>query len=181
MPGVSRSLGVGVLLACLYLTSSCKPLSPTDRCPPLPTSFKESDLIGTWVAEYGGGDTATLILREDGSYKQIYDDPRSGDHFESDWKKWRVEYRISGFLRLHMESMRWCSDISSYCKRVGGGIGDDVAIDYCEGEGIKMPDAVILVVTGVTNNTAPYAPRGIWLRQMRLSGSDWSYSFALQR
>src|SRR5512143_1091071 len=82
----------------------------TANCPALPENFKESDLIGTWTASYTL-DTDTLVLREDGKYKQIYDNPKADFHFESDWQTWWVEYRDVGYLWLHMEGMRRCDDL----------------------------------------------------------------------
>lgn len=154
--------------------------TPSIRCPPLPAGFKESDLIGTWVAKYGGGDIDTLIIREDGTYKQIYSDALSGYHFESDWKKWWTEHRSSGFLRLHMQGMHRYDDIGSLRDRETGGVGDLPAIDYCEGKGVEMRDEIVLIATGVSERNAPFVPRGIWLRHLRLTGREFTYSFELQ-
>jgi hypothetical protein len=149
----------------------------TESCPALPATFKEMDLIGTWVTSYSLNDKDTLIIKEDGTYKQIYDSPDAGKRYESDWQEWRVEYRESGFIRLHLEGMRRCSDIDSICDREGGGVDPDLftAIDYCEGEVIEMPDEIILIVTGAKDDP----PRGILLRHARLAGSEWTWSFAL--
>ena len=38
-----------------------------------------------------------------------------------------------------------------------------------------MPDEIVLIVTGVTYDT----PRGIILRQTRIAGSEWTWSFEL--
>jgi hypothetical protein len=40
-------------------------------CPPLPKTFTQSNLIGTWIGNYFGN-IDTLIIRADGTYKQIY-------------------------------------------------------------------------------------------------------------
>jgi hypothetical protein len=155
--------------------------TPTAHCPPLPVTFKESDLIGTWMAKYGAGDTDTLILRQDGTYRQIYSDSSSGLHFESGWQEWWTERRVSGFLRLHLKGMRRCDDITSLCNREGGGLAPDefTAIDYCEGEVVEMPNEIVLIVTGVPSRYAD-VPRSIWLRHMRLTGAEWTYTFELQ-
>ncbi len=169
------------LVVWVLLLSACRSPTSNQRCPPLPATFKESDLIGTWIADYGRGDTDILELRDDGTYKQTYSNPLTGFRFESDWRKWHVEHRASGYLRLHMEGMRQCSDISSLCRNASGGNGDLIPIDYCEGAGARSEDEVILIATGVSENNVPFAPRGVWLRQMRLAGSDWTYKFELQR
>lgn len=150
--------------------------TPTANCPHLPESFKEADLIGTWVAEYRGGlATDTLMLRDDGKYKQIYDAPEGHFHYESDWQTWWVEFRKVGYLWLHMEGMRRCDDFPEVCRQAGGGTQRGT-YDYCEYVDVPQQNEVILVVTGVKYET----PRGIILRQTRLVGSEWTYSFQLQ-
>lgn len=187
---ISAIVLVGIAIAFFSVACSVGQARPAPtpgvHCPPLPATFKESDLIGTWGAKYGGGDTDTLILKEDHTYKQIYNDPLSGYNFKSDWQGWSVERRASGFLRLHLKGMRRCDDIRSLCNREGGGLGGPYpiryyAIDYCEGKEAEMPDEIILVVTGVSAGNAPFAPSGIWLRHMRIPGSEWTYSFELQK
>ena len=150
--------------------------TPTANCPPLPATFEEADLIGIWVAKYWGGlATDTLVLREDGTYKQIYDDPEGGFHYESDWQTWWVEYREVGYLWLHLDGMRRCDDLPDVCRREGGGTGRRT-IDSCEYVDVRQSGEVIVVVTGVNFET----PRGIVLRQTRLAGADYYYSFRLQ-
>jgi len=153
------------------------------KCPPLPPSFKTEDLFGTWVASYhGGNDTDTLVIRGDGTYRQTYDDPLASFHYESDWQKWSIEYRQSGYLRLHLEGMHRCDEFLSTCARQNGGINPEefTAIDYCENQVIEMPDEVVLIVTGVPDIDKTAFPRGITLRQTRLAGSEWTWSFRLQ-
>lgn len=184
---------IKVFMFAIVVLGGCSTAAPPSRqptvvaeCPPIPVTFRESDLVGTWVAKYRGtGATDTLALSEDGTYIQSYVEPLSGYRFESGRQRWSVEPRKGGLLRLHLKGMRRCDDIRSLCEREGGGLGGPYpikydAIDYCEGERIEMPDEIILVVTGVAERNAPFAPRGIWLRNMRLPGSDWTYSFELQ-
>jgi hypothetical protein len=178
-----------IILAALLLTgigiSSCfglpnliqKTATPTEEplCPPLPDNFSDSDLVGTWVAEYFGGlATDKLMIREDGLFKQVYSSqPRN---FESDWKKWRIEYDPAGYALLHLEGMRRCDDIESICNNAGGGLpSGEVAINQCSQEYLHYENEVILLVTGYTKTVL----RGIVLRQARLAGSDWTYSFHL--
>ncbi len=153
------------------------PYAPYD-CPPLPETFTEADLIGTWVAEYHDSSTTDmLILRQDGKYKQIFD---SYIHFESDWQNWWIEYRPSGFLRLHLEGMRRCDSIESLCEKEDGGLLENMwAVDECENEMIRMPGEIVLIVTGVPERYLN-VPRRIELQHARLAGSDWYYTFRLQ-
>jgi hypothetical protein len=175
----------GLSFACLSLyrdtaqpTKSGVEATKTYACPALPPTFKEADLIGTWVASYSLHDQDILTLKADGTYKQIYDDPDAGRRYESDWQKWWIEHRKSGYLRVHLEGMRRCDDVTSICEREGGGIDPQLlwAIDYCEDEVVEMPDEVVLIVTGSKDDV----PRGTILRQTRLAGSEWTWSFRLQ-
>ena len=73
--------------------------------------------------------------------------------------------------------MRRAGDLELIFNREGGGVDPELftAIDYCENEVIDMPDGIVLIVTGATHD----APRGIVLRQTRLAGSEWTWSFEL--
>jgi hypothetical protein len=134
-------------------------------------------LVGTWVASYSLNDTDTIIIKEDGTYKQIYDDPDAGQRYESGWFEWTLEYRENNLARLHLEGMRRAGDLESIFQRDGGGVDPKLytAIDYCENEVIEMPDEIVLIITGVSYET----PRDIILRQARLAGSTWTWSFEL--
>jgi len=173
------------LVIVLGLLTACRPttndnVQPTQifSCPALPQDFKENDLVGTWVTSYSLNDKDTLVIKEDGTYKQIYSDPDSGNHYESDWLEWWIEKRDSGYIRLHLKGMHRAGEIESIFNRQGGGIDPEqfTAIDYCENVVVEMPHEVILIVTGSTENTS----RGIILRQTRLSGTEWTWSFRLQ-
>jgi len=152
-------------------------IEPTEspRCLALPQGFSSNDLVGTWVAKYFGGlATDTLVLREDGSYKQVYrSDPTS---FESGWQDWSFEYHPSGYGLLHLEGMRRCDDISPICDEPGGGLPDgELAINQCEPEYLSYSGEVILLVVGM-----PDRPLGFRLQHARLAGSDWFYTFELE-
>jgi hypothetical protein len=147
----------------------------TPACPPLPKNFTESELVGTWIGNYFGN-VDKLTIRADGTYKQNY----SGDYinFESDWQKWHVEYDKDGYARLHLAGMRRCDGLDSECNDPGGGLpSDSPAVNPCTPEWIALNDEVILFVTGTTSD----APLGIILRQARLAGSDWTYTFRLEK
>ena len=148
-------------------------------CPPLPESFTEADLVGTWVAEYFGGEaTDRLVIRADKTYKQIYSSEWL--NFETEWKNWSLEHRSDGLVLLHLDGMRRCDDLESICNHPGGGLpSGEMAINQCnEGnEGyISYSDEGILFVTGYHQNV----PRDIVLRHPRLAGSEWTYSFRLE-
>jgi len=162
-----------------FIPTPTSPYAPYD-CPPLPETFTEADLIGTWVASYFLHDKDTLIIRANGTYKQIYNDPDSGLQYESDWQEWWIEHRPSGFLRLHLEGMRRCDDITSLCLMESGGLTqDDWGVDECENETIRMAGEVVLIVTGVPERYRD-VPRRIELRHARLAGMDYYFTFRLK-
>ena len=180
------------MLVALSILSSCRShyqndIEPTKSdveatrfnvCPVLPSTFKENDLIGIWIVQYSLNDQDMLILNEDGTYKQIYNDPEANQRYESDWQEWWIEYRDSGYVRLHLKGMHRAGETEAVFNREGGGLDSELftAIDYCENNVIKMPDEIVLIVTGSNEET----PRGVILRQTRLAGSEWTWSFHLQ-
>lgn len=170
-------VAITALSACAYIKEEQVDQAKA-ICPALPESFTEDALIGTWSADYANGNIDTIIIREDGTYKQIFSSTVPSLSFESSWKKWWIEQRDSGYLRLHLEGMRRCDDLESICQNPSGGLNPDLdrTIDYCENVNITMENQVILVVTGTQYNV----PKGIVLRHARLSGSNWSYVFEFQ-
>jgi len=151
-----------------------KAKAPT--CPPLPQNFTESDLVGTWIGKYFES-TDKLVIRADGTYKQIYssDPPRN---FESDWQKWYIENDSNGSIRLHLEGMRRCDGLDSECNNPGGGLPSQTpVINPCTQTSMTYPsNEIIVFVTGSLSNV----PRGIMFQQARLAGSDWFYTFRLE-
>lgn len=148
-------------------------------CPPLPKDFTESDLVGTWIGKYFGN-IDRLIIRADGTYKQIYKfNTNEPSGFESDWQEWRIEYDPHGYIRLHLTGMRRCDGLDSECNNPGGGLpSGDLVINPCEETSLTYPkNEVILFVTGSLSNV----PRGIMFQQAKLAGSDWSYTFRLEK
>ena len=156
------------------------------RCSPLPETFQESDLVGTWQSRYYPGVvTDTLILREDGTYRQIYDNERTGEHHTSPWYRWYVEHRPSGGLYLHLGGMRYCLGTNEVCRRQAGGGGDGPYYEPCEDRLIwDMGNEVILTVRGSEESRLPgteSAPRGILLWHARFSSDVWpDHFFILQ-
>jgi len=139
-------------------------------CQPPPESFQESDLVGTWVAKYAYG-TDTLILKEDGTYKQIYDNPQTGDHYESDWREWWLEYRESGIPNLHLKGMKPDGISES---------PDSLWHDFCEGRAVEVHGEVILLVIGAPANRVESSPRGIELWHLKPDADTFSRPFFLQ-
>ena len=166
---------VGWWLKLVYFTPLTAEVSGALNCPALPQGFKESDLLGTWVGSYFEYHDK-LIIQGDGTYKQIFSSPYL--NFESGWQKWHVDSDAQGHVLLHLTGMRRCEDLESICNNPGGGLPSGVlAMNPCESGYVSYIGEVILFVTGSTGNV----PRGIVLRQARLAGSDWNWSYQLQK
>jgi hypothetical protein len=163
--------GVSILIYALNKYKGAKVEAPA--CPTLPTNFSESDLVGTWVGRYFGN-VDKLIIRENGTYKQVYSDETL--NFESDWQKWYIEHDSHGFVRLHLAGMRRCDGLDNVCNNPGGGLPDgEQALNPCEPGSLSFEGEVILFVIGTTSDV----PRGVLLLQPKIGGSEWNYTFRL--
>jgi len=78
---------------------------------PPPPTFRDSELVGTWKTRYTGwpaGDVDMLVFREDGTFRQIYENYRVEDYvYESQWTKWWVERFSDGRVRVHLPGARY--------------------------------------------------------------------------
>lgn len=150
------------------------------NCRPLPDAFQESDLLGTWQAKYGVG-IDTLVLKENGTFTQIYTcHPCESDiSFENSGNQWWLENRESGGIYLHLEGMQRCNFTDELCFQEGGGGGNRFYWDYCEDRGVKMPDEVVLMVIG-TSEDEKDIPRGIKLAHMPPSPDSTPFYFIFQ-
>ena len=130
-----------------YCLSDCSVLdqnSEANTCPPPPVGFTAADLVGTWAS----GNEDKLILRADGTYKQImHVSTHPPFNYESDWLPWSMTYSKDGMPYLHLKDMRLCVywDVID-CQQVGG--GKTVWYDFCEKEAVQMPGEGILMVIG---------------------------------
>jgi len=177
-----------MLFVVLFLVT-CKPVipKPTETaewaCRPLPGNFRDSDLIGTWQpTDEAGVATDEIILREDGTYKQTYQQS-NGYRYESVWNRWWIEHRISGGVYVHLEGMRYCHSTDEICARADGGGGDSLFYDPCEDRVLKMEGEVLLAVTGTQGTRDPSiigAPKGIALMHIRPSLDTTSSFFVLK-
>lgn len=149
-----------------------------NNCPLPPTGFTQDDLLGTWVAG-GPRKNDTLIIRQDGTYKQIvHYDPATGPDldYESDWQPWWLEYSDTGIPYLHLDGMSICGwNPEIDCDRPGGG-----GYDLCADRSLPQTNAVILIVLGVPdyvdqNDPKAYPPRGILLEMPLGSENSWEY------
>ena len=134
-------------LGVIVITFVLNACNAKPKCTPPANGFSETEIVGTWVA-MRLDDSDTLIIREDGTYKQIthLNDPTVD--YESDWQKWWIEYHASGILYLHLEGMRFCAINPSFnCNEPTGYM---VWYDFCEDKTIAMDNEGILIVLGET-------------------------------
>jgi hypothetical protein len=114
--GSHRRLGMGAALLAaslvLAVLVTVKPAQSARFCVqapylPPPTTFEDEDLVGTWRARYDGR-VDTLILRADGTFKQIYEDRHEEDYvYETPWNEWTVDRYADGRARIHLQGGRY--------------------------------------------------------------------------
>jgi hypothetical protein len=169
MRKVLVALGIiPLLLACKIVTPEPTKQGWLERCGPLPETFRESDLVGTWeVTREAGMSWDVIVFREDGTYKQMYQ-KSNGERYESPWNRWWLEHRSSGGVYVHLEGMRHCFSSMENCDRTEGGGGNGLFWDYCEDRVLEMRREVVLAVAESVEPDPLYgaAPRGIILLHM---------------
>ena len=97
------------LLLLLLATAACvrEEVEMLEGSKPPPATFQETDLVGTWEGHYGyPWGTDRLILREDGTFKQIYTN-EEGYSYETPWNEWGVERFPDGRVWVHLEGARY--------------------------------------------------------------------------
>jgi hypothetical protein len=171
----------------IFVLAGCVSEAKKTACPPPKEGFTEADVIGTWVATHLNFSRDTLIIREDGKYKQIIHLEIPLTDYESDWLPWSIEHDENGLPYLHMEEMRLCAyapDLIS-CDQIGGS-GEDESLfnggywyDFCKDEMVLMQDEGVLIVVGVPEQFAQ-PPKGIRLRLLMYTESSWVYELQPQ-
>ena len=97
---------------CLYVSFPDKHTKDLQESGPPPPAFSESDLVGTWEAKYCSSRCVDrLILRPDGTFKQIYRDTWEEEYlYETPWNKWWIERFPDGRVYVHLEGARYYPD-----------------------------------------------------------------------
>jgi len=148
-------------------------------CEGPPEGFSQTDLVGTWEAGVPE-QRDTLILREDGKYRQLVHvqlATRPPVDYESDWQEWWLENQDNGIPYLHLEGMRLCGfNPELSCGQAGGG-----GHDFCRNTSLKMSGEGILLVLGVPRPIvswpgSTFAARGISLMLPAGSENSWGYT-----
>jgi len=119
---MKRGLWIGVILLvvisllCLFccqviLTLVTAEISKSENPP---ATFQASDLVGIWEASYGhrgdyiyGKGSDRLILRADGTFKQIYENQAEDYVYETPWNEWSVEHFSDGRVHVHLKGARY--------------------------------------------------------------------------
>src|SRR5271157_5857224 len=118
---------------------SCDGRTP---CIPPPKGFSEKDLVGTWSA---GLNQDTLIIKSDGTYRQIVHHIDPNIDYTSGWQRWWLEYHQDGIPYLYLEGMSLCGEDPSWnCSQVAN-YGDD----SCNNHHISVENGEVLLVLGV--------------------------------
>lgn len=133
-------LAIFLLVLCCEVPLACwvilAAVDPTRIYSAPPATFQDSDLAGTWEDHYWGGEVDRLIIRPDGTFKQIY---CNGDYrYETPWNKWWVERLPDGRVRVHLEGARY---YLTWVER-----GDYLFHDPFGNESIKMINELVLNV-----------------------------------
>lgn len=152
-----------IVLLCTILLCACG-TAESRGCPLPPKGFSGADLIGTWDAIDSLTDS-TIIIGEDGQYKQTVHVKRTGFRYESDWQPWRIVYSDRGLPYLHLQDLMLCSAYYSMVEcteetaKAGGGTN---WYDFCRNEWVYIRNEGVFMVLGVPRAFV-IPPRGIML------------------
>jgi hypothetical protein len=143
-------MGTAVLAASLVLAAlvTIKPAQSARFCVqapylPPPATFEAQDLAGTWRAHYDGS-VDTLILKADGTFKQVYEDRYDADYvYETPWNEWRLERYPDGRARVYLEGARFYEHGPMIAEE-GGCYRDWMFYDQVAERFVTMPDTLVL-------------------------------------
>jgi hypothetical protein len=76
-----------------------------------PATLKDSDLVGTWQTHHDDIGVDRLIIKGDGTFKQIYEERVAYVvtlyRYETTWNPWWLERFPDGRVRIHLEGARY--------------------------------------------------------------------------
>ena len=111
-----------VAVLCLSLAIGCK----AGYADP-PAGLQSDDLLGTWEVGYGNDAVDKLILRGDGTFKQLFIQPAQDYVFQTEGNTWWIEQIPSGEVRVHLSGARYYSAGIRIAEH--GGMGDPCPAD----------------------------------------------------
>ena len=122
----------------------------------------ERELVGTWQVGFLG-DSDTLILRDDHTYRQTIHRSGAGYYgavnYQSDWQPWWIQYRSNGIPYLHLEGMRLCGiERERSCTKPSGS-----GYDFCSEKYVPMENEGILLILWRSPTTDPPSPKQLSL------------------
>jgi hypothetical protein len=160
-----------VILLLVLVLSACGPKEPSGCITFRPEGFSESDLIGTWRGTIKAPRDSTIIVAEDGRYRQSINIEKTGFKYDGDWKPWRVTYSDEGLPYVHFKDFVMCAywrDVD--CKTGKSSItpivvddtkdpfsGEYYWYDDCQKEWVETTGEAVFIVIRTTD----YYPRGI--------------------
>ncbi len=139
------------MICCLGLMAAVLRPSELEKSESPGIAFRESDLVGTWKAAYSGSQIIDrLILRPDGTFKQIYISQIKKFKFETSWNKWWVERFPDGRVWVHLEGARYyrySTEMGEWRGRLSGTSSESMEFfDPFGDEGVRMVDKLVLNV-----------------------------------
>jgi hypothetical protein len=138
-------LGTSVVLTVIVTVKPAQSARFCVQAPylPPPATFEDEDLVGTWRAHYDDS-IDTLILKPDGTFKQIYEDRYDEDYvYETPWSGWWVERYADGRVRVYLEGARFYEEGTTVAEE-GGRYRDWTFYDQVAGELVTIPDMLVL-------------------------------------
>jgi hypothetical protein len=85
-----------------------------------PSDFQDPDLVGTWEAHYMEWGIDRLVIRAEGTFKQVYRDRTVKDYvYETPWNEWWVERLPDGRVWVHLQGARYYLDGIEVAEREG--------------------------------------------------------------
>ena len=151
-------------IGCIFLSIKYEWFKRTTiTCSPPPDWFSEKDLAGKWTA-WGDDVEETIIIREDGTYKQIIFINLNKDNepveYETEWQSWSLEYGSEKEIPyLFLQGFRVCGSYANYghevdCNKVFE--GRTVWSDCCSGYPRERElGETILTIVGPPNYREP--------------------------
>jgi hypothetical protein len=163
------------LIGLIFLLSACIHDEPRTenhistveswRCGISESQITELDLVGVWVTSYRSESRFdTLILSDNGTYKQIYINNETGYKYESETNNWWIEVRADGGAYLHLKGMLYCGGAAGTCLSPND---SGEFYDYCGDAWFDMKEEFILSLVRDTD-----VPEGIRLRHMKPIGYE---------
>ncbi len=119
----SKQLSIILLISILLAVVACYACRAPHLEAPYsnpPMNFQDSDLVGTWEAHYMEWGIDKLILRADGTFRQIYHDYIEEDYvYETPWNEWSIEQFSDGRAWIHLQGARFYHEGIKVAERDG--------------------------------------------------------------